>query len=78
MNEVDAVELPYLEESTMAFLATIEGDELVIRIPLNAKPERSARGKTLVVASTHGNKETDCVIDGKKVTVGVNAYISLK
>jgi|GEM_PF-333939 len=78
MNEVDAVELPYLEESTMAFLATIEGDELVIRIPLNAKPERSASGKTLVVASTHGNKETDCVIDGKKVTVGVNAYISLK
>ncbi|MCX7391744.1 MAG: hypothetical protein D4R77_05740 [Planctomycetaceae bacterium] len=62
----------------MAFLATIEGDELVIRIPLNAKPERSASGKTLVVASTHGNKETDCVIDGKKVTVGVNAYISLK
>ena len=61
----------------MAFLATIEGDELVIRIPLNAKPERSASGKTLVVASTHGNKETDCVIDGKKVTVGVNAYISL-
>ena len=78
MNEVDAVELPYLEESIMAFLATIEGDELVIRIPLNAKPERSASGKTLVVASTHGNKETDCVIDGKKVTVGVNAYISLK
>lgn len=78
MNEVDAVELPYLEESTMAFLAIIEGDELVIRIPLNAKPERSASGKTLVVASTHGNKETDCVIDGKKVTVGVNAYISLK
>ena len=78
MNKVDAVELPYLEESTMAFLATIEGDELVIRIPLNAKPERSASGKTLVVASTHGNKETDCVIDGKKVTVGVNAYISLK
>lgn len=62
----------------MAFLATIEGDDLVIRIPLNAKPERSASGKTLVVASTHGNKETDCVIDGKKVTVGVNAYISLK
>jgi len=31
-----------------------------------------------VVASTHGNKETDCVVDGKKVTVGVNAYIPLK
>jgi hypothetical protein len=63
---------------TMAFSAKIEGDELVLRIPMNAKPERSASGKTLVVASTYGNKETDCVVDGKKVTVGVNAYISKK
>jgi len=63
---------------TMAFSAKIEGDELVLRIPMNAKPERSASGKTLVVASTYGNKETDCVVDGKKVTVGINAYISKK
>jgi hypothetical protein len=62
----------------MAFSAKIEGDELVLRIPMNDKPERSASGKTLVVASTYGNKETDCIVDGKKVTVGVNAYISKK
>jgi hypothetical protein len=32
----------------------------------------------LVVASTYGNKETDCVVDGKRVIVGVNAYIPKK
>jgi hypothetical protein len=31
-----------------------------------------------MVASTYGNKETDCVVDGKKVIVGVNAYIPKK
>jgi len=62
----------------MAFSAEIVGNELVLRIPMNAKPETSSSGKTLVVASTYGNKETDCVVDGKKVIVGVNAYISKK
>ena len=61
--------------SIHGFSAKIVGDELVLRIPLNAKPEKSSSGKTLVVASTYGNKETDCVVDGKKVIVGVNAYI---
>jgi len=59
----------------MSFSAKIEGNELVIRLTLNDKPERSASGKTLVVASSRGNKETDCVVAGKKVIVGVNAYI---
>lgn len=63
---------------SMAFSAKIVGDELVLRIPMNAKPEKSSSGKTLVVASTYGNKETDCVVDGKKVIVGVNAYIPKK
>ncbi len=62
----------------MAFSAKIEGNELVIRVPMNEKPEKSASGKTLVVASTHGNKETDCVVQGKKVIVGLNAYIPIK
>jgi len=62
----------------MAFSAQIVDDELVLRIPSSAKPEKSASGKTLVVASTYGNKETDCVVDGKKVIVGVNAYILKK
>lgn len=59
----------------MSFSCRIEGNELVIRVPMNDKPERSTSGKTLVVASTRGNKETDCLVNGKKVIVGVNAYI---
>ncbi len=52
----------------------IEGDKLVITIELQ-KPTPSASGKTLVVATTHGNMVTDCVIEGKPVVVGLNAYI---
>lgn len=55
--------------------AAIEGDYLVIRVPMNAKPTLSSTGKTLVVASSHGNKQTEVEIDGKPVIVGVNAYV---
>lgn len=53
---------------------TIENNELVIRLPLE-RPTPSASGKTLVVASTHGNMKTAAQVDGKQVTIGVNAYI---
>jgi len=39
------------------------------------KPTPSASGKTLVVASTRGNAVTDVMVDGKPVTIGLNAYI---
>lgn len=56
----------------------VEGDEetgvLVIRIPLQPAT-LSASEKTLVVASTRGNKVTEATIKGKPITVGVNAYI---
>jgi hypothetical protein len=55
--------------------ATIEGEYLVVRVPMNPKPTPSATGKTLVVASSHGNKQTELEIDGKPIFVGVNAYI---
>ena len=55
--------------------AAIEGEFLVIRVPMNAKPTPSSTGKTLVVASSHGNKQTDLEVQGKPVVVGVNAYI---
>lgn len=51
-----------------------KANELVIRIPLQ-EPTRSASGKTLVVASSHGNVVTTAQIDGRPVTVGVNAYV---
>lgn len=52
----------------------IVGENLVITMPLQ-KPTPSISGKTLVVASTHGNFKSEVVVDGKPVTVGVNAYI---
>jgi hypothetical protein len=51
---------------------------LIEACKMNATPEKSACGKTLLVAFTYGNQETDCVVDGKKVMVGVNAYLPKK
>ena len=42
------------------------------------EPTPSASGKTLVVATTHGNVPTDVQLNGKPVIVGVNAYIRAK
>ena len=55
--------------------AAIEGEYLVIRVPMNAKPVPSSTRKSLVVASSHGNKQTEVEIQGKPVIVGANAYI---
>lgn len=53
---------------------TVENGELVIRIPLQA-PTPSKSGKNLTVATTNGNRETAAEIDGKRITIGLNAYI---
>jgi hypothetical protein len=55
--------------------ATIENEELVIRLPLNKKPVPSSSGKTQVVASSHGNQPTQAIVNGQPVIIGVNAYI---
>jgi hypothetical protein len=52
----------------------IENGKLIISIDLQ-EPAPSASGKTLVVATTHGNMTTQCVINGKNVVIGLNAYI---
>ena len=58
--------------------AKIVDNKLVIEIPLNSLPVSSTSGKTLVVASSHGNKVTDAKVNGKNVVVGLNAYIPVK
>ncbi len=55
--------------------AKIEGNELVIRVPLNATPVPSTTGKTLLIATSHGNQKTEATVNGQPVTVGVTAYI---
>lgn len=58
----------------MPMTVEIKNNRLCIEIDLE-KPTRSASGKTLVVASTRGNTLTDIMVDGKPVTIGLNAYI---
>lgn len=53
---------------------TIENNELVIRMPMT-EPRPSASGKTLVVATSSGNKTTEATVNGKPVIIGLNAYI---
>jgi hypothetical protein len=55
--------------------AKIEGKTLTITLDIDAPPRPSASGKTLVVASSHGNQATTATVNGKPVTIGVNAYI---
>ncbi len=57
-----------------ALTAEIEDGMLVIRLPLQT-PTPSMSGKTLVVASTHGAINTEAQVNGKPVTIGVNAWI---
>lgn len=53
----------------------IVDNNLVITIPISQDPQPSASGKTLIVASSGGNKETTCLVNGKPIVVGLNAYI---
>lgn len=48
---------------------------LVVRIPVNATYPLSSSGKTLQVASTHGNQATTITVDGQVLKVGLTAYI---
>lgn len=58
--------------------ARIEGNKLIVEIEMNREPATSKSGKTLVVASSHGNKVTQAKVNGKNVVVGLNAYIPVR
>jgi hypothetical protein len=58
--------------------ARIEGNKLIVEIELNRDPQQSKTGKTLVVASSHGNQATAAKVNGKNIVVGLNAYIPVK
>ena len=58
----------------MAMKVEIKDNKLFIEIDLE-KPTPSSSGKTLILASTHGNTVTTAEVDGKPVIIGLNAYI---
>lgn len=55
--------------------ASISKGILTVQIPVNSQPTPSSTGKTLSVASTHGNQVTSVIVDGKPLVIGLNAYI---
>lgn len=58
----------------MAMEVKIRDNKLCIEIDLE-EPKPSSSGKTLVVASTRGNVVTTAEVNGKPITIGLNAYI---
>ena len=55
----------------------VDADKEIITIiaPITKPLKLSGSGKSLVVASTFGNIETDAVYQGKNVIIGFTAYI---
>jgi len=52
----------------------IKDGKLIVTMTMT-EPTPSASGKTLSVASSKGNKVTEAMVDGKPITIGLNAYI---
>jgi hypothetical protein len=53
--------------------AKIEGDVLIVEVPLAPAGSRSASGKTRTVATTRGNK-TVGLADGTVIKIGLNSW----
>jgi hypothetical protein len=54
----------------------IDGNTLKIEIDLNpAEKPPSKSGKSLIIASTHGNKR---VIEGQDIMMGINIYEKIR
>lgn len=59
--------------------AEIQGNDIVIRLPVNFKnPVTSKTGKTKVVATTNGNQSVDLGEKYPIVQIGVNVFINPK
>ncbi len=54
----------------------IKNGKMYLEIETNAVPTPSKQGKTLIVATSHGNQPTGAAVEGKPVIIGVNAYIA--
>lgn len=55
--------------------AKIEGDMLVVRVPLMKPPTLSKSGKTRLVATSHGVQRISIKVEGKPIHVVMNAFI---
>ena len=55
---------------------TVKDNVLHIEMDMTTPPVPSASGKTLVVASSRGNFKSAAMVNGKPITIGLNAYIA--
>ncbi len=62
-----------MQATSVKLEGTGEDRVLVITVPVRETFEPSSSGKTLIVSSV--NVKTDVMLEGKQLTVGVNAYI---
>ena len=52
-------------------IAYITDDKLIIELPVNEPLIPSKSGKTLVVASSYGNRRTNAEVDGKQIYINL-------
>jgi len=55
---------------------TVDEKTGTLTVKINMVPHVSASGKSLVIATTHGNQPTPATYKGKAIVLGLNAYIS--
>jgi len=54
----------------------IEDGVLIIEMPVNDPLTLSNSEKSLVVATSNGPVQTETLVDGRPLFVGINAYVS--
>ncbi len=52
----------------------IEGKKLIIEIETQTPAPSKTTGKTMIVATTGGNKQTEVKVNGKPLVIGLTAY----
>lgn len=62
-----------MADTTVKLTGEGKKQRLEISIPVSKKDSKS--GKTVLIATTGGNMVTDVEVDGKKLVIGLNAYI---
>jgi hypothetical protein len=62
----------------MAMIARYDSgkNKITVEIDCNPTPVMSATGKSLIVASSGGNK-TIANVDGKELKLGINAFLAI-
>jgi hypothetical protein len=61
------------KDATPKLSASIDGNFLVVRIPLEAEGTRTKSGKNVLLASTHGNKSV--AMGNDVIKLGCSAYV---